>query len=265
MTADSIVSKIQKLLKLAGESNPNSEEAGAALAKAQQLMLLHEIEVLDLKEKPEPDEFTKEFVGAPYDRAPGWEGFVSQLLQDHFHVRVVRSRVFMPGGKVPFSFGGDSKVIDIPKYAGMPEAEYAIQLIGRKSHVLIGEYVYEFLGWEFERLWAQHRHETGKGAYARLDFFEGLYHGLNQRLKDERRRDERTIPPEQNNQFALMKADEDKQLNAYLHQEFPHLRKGARRYREMGDVDSYQAGKRSGQDLNIRPAINSAKGTKLLN
>ncbi len=263
---DSIVGKIQKLLRLASEGNPSQEEAAAALAKAQQLMMEHEVELLDLKEKPAADEFSKHFVGEPFNRAPASQAFIGQILREHFHVKVVYNLVHPVGG-VYFAFRLDKhdRVTreEIPEYAFLPKGKRGMQLIGRKSDLLIAEYVFEFLSWKFEQLWSQHQQETGKRADAKLDFFQGLYHGLNQRLRDERRREERQVTTEQRQKFALVKTDKDKALADYFRQEFPHV--GSRAYgRGTRDVDSYADGKRAGQSLNIRPAVDEGRGTKLL-
>jgi uncharacterized protein DUF2786 len=263
---DSIIAKIQKLLRLASEGNPSQEEAAAALAKAQQLMMEHEIESLDLKEKPEVDEFSKHFIAEPFDRAPASHTLIAQILQKYFHVKVLYCPIDPVGGMY-FALRRDKRGRisreEIPQFAFLPKGKRGMQLIGRKSHLLIAEYVFVFLSWEFDQLWSQHQHETGKGAYAKLDFFKGLYQGLSQRLRNELHREEREMPVEQCQKFALVKADEDKALSDYFRQEFPDVQR--RGYgRETRDVDSYEDGKRAGQRLNIRPAVNEGRGTKLL-
>ena len=261
---DSVVAKIQKLLRLASEGNPSQEEAAAALAKAQQLMMEHEIELLDLKEKPEVDEFSKHFVAEPFDRAPASHALIADILKQYFHVRVLYSPVDPVGGRYFASrLDKHDRVTreEIPEYAFLPKGKRGMQLIGRKSNLLIAEYVFDFLTWEFEQLWSQHQQELAKGA--KVDFFQGLYQGLNQRLGEERRREERDIPTDKRSKFELAKTDNDKALSDYFHQEFPRV--ANRKYAwGVHDLDSFEDGKRAGQSLNIRPAVNEGRGTKLL-
>ncbi len=277
MNEDSRISRIKKLLTLAGEGNPSREEAELAMAKAHQLMLQHDLALADLKEKAEPDEFSKHFVGTPYNRRPPEQEFISRLLQAHFHVKVLYSNIHMRPGKVPTTItpvrrqgpGDDHpkrylKFSKVPEYAGMTEGDWGMQLIGRKSNILIAEYVYDFLSLEFGRLWKQHREETGKGAYAKLDFYQGLYEGLNQRLHDERRRHERAVTSEQREELAIVKVNDDEALRKYVNEEFSYINHARGSYRESRDVDSYAEGKAAGQRLNIRPAVNQGRGIKSL-
>ncbi len=268
--SDSVVAKIKKLLELASsERNPSAHEAELAMAKAQDLMLKHDLELVDLKEKPKEDSFDKHFVGQPYRRAPASQKFIATLIQRHFHVCVLYSRVVLSPGKMPCTYSRKGKFIhrhDIPEYAGMTGSERewlrGMQLLGRKTNILIAEYVHDYLSGEFERLWRRHQEETGKGAYAKLDFFEGLFRGLDQRLNDERRRCERAITPEQSEE--LVKRSEKEALASYLHQEFPSINHRRDSWRETRDVDSFKEGMGAGQNINIRPAVNESNGTKSL-
>jgi len=264
---NSVVDKIQKLLRLASENNPSTEEAAAALAKAQQLMMEHDLELLDVEEKPAPDEFSKHFVAEPFDRAPTSQILIAQILEEHFHVKVIYAPLWVEGGMYStVRIDRQGKTIgrqEIPEFAFKPKGKRGMQLIGRKSNLLIAEYVFDFLTWEFEQLWSRHQQETGKGSYAKRDFVRGLYEGLKQRLRDERRRKERQVPAGQHEKFAIVRADEDKALSDYFHQEFPKVEH--RNHRWHGhDADSFEDGKRVGQNLNIRPAVNEGRGIRLL-
>jgi hypothetical protein len=243
MSSESLLERIKKLLSLAGEANASREEAALALAKAQQLMLLHQIDVMDLQEKPAPDDFSKQFVGQPYNRAAASQKYIVWLLQEPFHVRAIFYPILGAQTKTPLYVKKLDKryrqFIKIPEYAGMKGNE-GMQFVGRKSNLLIAQYASDFLTRGFERLWKQHQQETGKAAYSKLDFFQGLYHGLNERLTDERRRTEREATPEQQHQFSIVKVDEENALNDYIGQEFPSLRHASKSgYRERRDVDSY--------------------------
>jgi Protein of unknown function (DUF2786) len=262
--------RIRKLLNLAGEGNPSATEAASALAMAQQLMHTHQIDLLDVKERPAPDEFETHYVGDPYDRAPSQQKFICPLLRNHFHVRVLLGHIYT---KEPVPTAIQIKIIDgkkmmcsrsIPELAGRGHGDRAVMLIGKRSAVLVGEYVYDFLFREFERLWKVHQRETGKGAYAKLDFYEGLYRGLDERLRNEQRRQECKVTPAQRQQFAVIQVNEDEALFDYFRQEYPSVNRRRSNHRERRDVDSYADGQAAGQNLNIRPAVNQGRGIKAL-
>lgn len=79
MESSNIANKIQKLLNLAN-NNPSSEEAQAALLKAQQLMAEHNIHVeASVEIKPE---LTKEFVQGGHNCQ--WQRLLAKLIADNF-------------------------------------------------------------------------------------------------------------------------------------------------------------------------------------
>ena len=62
MTDKNIISKIEKLLALAG-NNPSEAEAQAAMLKAQKLMAEHNLDLAQFKDKPqEKKEAIKDYV-----------------------------------------------------------------------------------------------------------------------------------------------------------------------------------------------------------
>jgi hypothetical protein len=231
-------------------------------------MMEREISLLDVQEKPEPDEFGKHFVAEPFNRPPASQAFIAQLVQEYFHVKVIYAPVWVDGGMYStVRLDAQGKKIskeEIPEFAFKPMGKRGMQLVGRKSDLLVAEYVFDFLTWEFEQLWSQHQQKTGKGRFAKMDFFRGLYHELNQRLKEERRREERDIPAEKRQKFGLVKTDNDKALSDFFNQEFPSVTNRKHKWNGLHDADSFLAGKKAGQSLNIRPAVNEGRGTKLL-
>jgi hypothetical protein len=265
---ESVVTKIQKLLRLASEANPNAEEAAAALAKAQQLMMSYDIEMLDVEVKTEPDEFARQFIGDPFNRRGTAQAFVVWIVQGFFQVQVVYSRIYRErkGTFVRYERVGRGRIrrVEVPELARKPDGKQAMQFLGRASHIAIAAYVYVFLIGEFPRLWKRHKAETGKGDWAREDFYRGLYEGLKQRLSDEQRREERNMAADEQNQFALVRKTEEAALAAYVNAECPRLGKRRHAMHAGRDVDSYVEGVIAGQNLNIRPAVNEGRGIRQL-
>lgn len=88
---DSIVKKIQKLLALAGSANEH--EAMAAMAKAQEMLAQHDLDMAEVQShSDEPDEaVTKGKVATGKKAAPKWEGFIFMGLAKANNCEAYRS------------------------------------------------------------------------------------------------------------------------------------------------------------------------------
>ncbi len=185
MNPESIVAKVQKLLRLSQSSNAN--EASLAAAKAQELIDRHQLDATLLAlDQAEPmtgldDEPIVDFAkaGAPLDaqkRLDRWRGALASV--------VARQN----GCRIYFS-GGD------------------IALVGRPSDAETVRYLYGYLSREVERLATEHG--KGMGRSWRNNFRLGVVDAISDKLYQERRRFEHDVRTEARaeSSTALMRVD----------------------------------------------------------
>lgn len=90
MTDNKIISKIEKLLALAG-NNPSETEAQAAMLKAQQLMAEHNLDMAQFQDKPqEKKEAVTEFFKGYHNTA--WAISLAKVICNNFRCNLLRSR-----------------------------------------------------------------------------------------------------------------------------------------------------------------------------
>lgn len=90
MTNSKIISKIEKLLALAG-NNPSENEAQAALLKAQQLMAEHNLEMAQFQDKPqEKKEAHIEYFKGYHNTA--WAISLAKVICNNFRCNLLRSK-----------------------------------------------------------------------------------------------------------------------------------------------------------------------------
>lgn len=89
MTENNIISKIEKLLALAG-NNPSEAEAQAAMLKAQQLMAQHNLDMAQFKNKPkeEKEAVTEYFKG--YHNT-NWAISLARVICNNFRCNLLRA------------------------------------------------------------------------------------------------------------------------------------------------------------------------------
>jgi hypothetical protein len=179
----SLLAKIQKLLRLSESQNEN--EASLALEKAKALCVEHDIDIamarVDNKQAQEKEEFVKDCL-AQGKRRSVTQMEVSILLIAHFNVELV--------------------------YSGNRDFGMKMYFVGRKSDVELATYVNSFLNAEFMKRWHAYRERNyWVTTDERASFLRGMRVGLCDKL-DKAKRDA------ENNKFALM-ANADAVRNQY--------------------------------------------------
>ena len=149
---EKLLEKIKKIFALASSSNPH--ESQAAAAKANELLLRHNLQNL----RPEGDEeeaCLKRVLTARRSNAK--MVCIGQILETFF----VRP-VFNKGRSIVY-----------------------LEILGTRGNVELGEYVAHFLDQELDRLWKQHQKENPflKGVIMKNSFFYGLAKGYTQKIK----------------------------------------------------------------------------------
>jgi hypothetical protein len=134
-SANKIVDRVAGLLALAG--SPNRNEAEAAMAAAQRLMLKHN---LDAAGAVAARAYGFLHLGRPTGRVLEHERIVAMILGKHFFVEAIWVPVYRP------LEGKRGSVLEI---------------CGTRSNLAIAEYVHGFLRQTADRLWSEHRDASG--------------------------------------------------------------------------------------------------------
>jgi hypothetical protein len=155
--ASRLIARIQKLLALAG--SPERHEAEAAMRKAHQLMLEHNLESLHTSD------YEVCHLGDPTKRRTAMERAVVGLLTEFFFVRVIEIPVYLPlEGKTGHVF----------------------ELCGAPANVAMSDHVFSFLLGTCLRLWRQAQRASGLPASERIPFQSGVIRGFGDKLRSER-------------------------------------------------------------------------------
>ena len=216
-----IVRTIRRLLALS--SSPNRHEAEAALARAQELALKHNV---SLAGAPQQRRYAYRLLDRPRKRWPGYTWTILHTCEQLHQVRHLRWRV--EGG------------------------EAVVELTGAPENLDLAEYVYHYLVHAGEQEWRRYRRRRQLGNNRqRLVFLLALYTAFDEKLARQRR--------ELETRQALV-LHPDRALEAFYRQRHPRIRKGAgsshRRHPAAG-----AAGARAGARLQIKPGLGGQSPT----
>jgi hypothetical protein len=151
--ANKIVERVSRLLALA--ESPNRNEAEAAMAAAQRLMLKHN---LDAARAAAARDYGFVHLGRPTGRVLEHERLVAMILGKHFFVEAIWVPVYRP------LEGKRGSVLEI---------------CGTRPNLAIAEYVHGFLHHAAERLWSDHRKNSGiRSNRDRRAYFSGVMTGF---------------------------------------------------------------------------------------
>ena len=227
LKAEKLVSKIQKLLSLAGSSNPHESEA--ATLKANELMINYNLERLRLTnhESHENEE----------------TAYVKRILHGKknsakYHAIYDILLLFMV--KPVFNYGKDG---------------FYLEVIGEKSNVLIAEYIGSYLDNELERLWKKQKELTPhlKGLSMKNSFMRGVAKGYKEKMELSKRK---LLEGDKN--LILLEGSLQTKVNLV----YPRLSHTTSQ-RGAGCQESEHQGKNSGKGLFIPRALsNKGKNQK---
>ena len=162
---DKVISRVQKLMNLARSHNRN--EAQAAMAAANRLLLKYNIEIHDTQSPPD---LTYCWVGRPLRRIPLENKILSGILQDHFFVQTIWV------GTRDMRTTRPARILE---------------LVGRRHNIDIARYVHEYLGRTLDNLWKAYQKGLSAGPQkrtARRDYRLGLLLGFREHLASQQKR-----------------------------------------------------------------------------
>lgn len=154
-----VLDKVQKLLALATSSERH--EAEAAMRKAHEIMLRHNLSLAHL----EAASFVVAHLGDPSRRRSSMEREVVALLTEFFFVQAIEVPVYLP------LVGRDGTVFEI---------------CGTRENVALAEHVFAFLVATAERLWQAARRSGKLPGTERVPYQTGVVRGFGEKLRAER-------------------------------------------------------------------------------
>lgn len=159
---DRALDRIRKLLALAG--SPNLHEAEAAMRRAHELMLRHNVESVAASSGRR---FEVRHVGDARRRTTRVQADIVGLVAEFFFVEAIRIPVYLPR-------------------EGRRGLVY--ELAGTRANVEMGSHVYAFLLATAERLWKENRRDARvRSGRDRLAYQSGVVRGFHDKLAGERK------------------------------------------------------------------------------
>ncbi len=227
---DVIVSRVKKLLALAG--SPNEHEAASAMRTANRLMLEYNVDLVKLDTARG---YETRVVGTVSPRRGGHEHALALILQEHFFVQTI----WVPGYDARRDVSGR-----------------VLQLVGTPANLKIAEYVYHYVDNLLEPSWREHLRANPEGRGTRAQYLAGLLAGLRAKLDEQRDGLRR--------ESALVWSG-DPGLAEYFRHVHPRVRHGSGRGVQL--TERYAAGLGDGREIQIRGGIEagpaSARGRRL--
>ncbi len=213
-----IINKVNKLLALAQSTNVH--EAGSAMAKAQDLLLKHNLSLLEMRTEIK---YTHKQIGRVERRNPILS-IISAILSRFFFVEAI------------WTFGYD---------AHEDRSGRVLEICGTPENVEMAEYVYHYLQNTSELKWTAHKkqEQINKNRHRRT-FIYGLLDGFYKKLEG------REI--ENRSKDLVWKGDP--QLKAFTHRRNPRLVRSSSRY-SRSCKDAYRSGVIQGNHLVISKGI----------
>lgn len=160
-TADEqrILDRVSKLLALA--ESPNLNEARAAMAAAQKLLLKYNLEA---RGRDHARGYAYRHVGAPSTRHAEHEKMLATLLGKHFFVETIWIPIYLPL---------EGKRVTV------------LELTGTPANLEIAEYVHNYLMQTAARLWRDHKRDLGiTSDRDRRMYLSGVMSGFSKKLAE---------------------------------------------------------------------------------
>ena len=216
-----IVERIARLLALA--ESPNQNEAEAAMAAAQRLMLKHNLESVRTGALRD---YGYAHLGEPTGRVGEHERLVAMILGRHFFV----------------------EAIWIPVYrAALGKRGSVLEICGTAANLSIAEYVHGFLHETAQRLWREHRRARGiRSDRERRAYLAGVLTGFADKLGAQ--------AAKSRSEGLVWVRDGD--LAGYFRKRHPHVRHV--RHAGQRRNDAWAKGREAGRTIVLHKPVQSA-------
>lgn len=221
-----ILDKVHKLLALA--QSPNEHEAQTAMAKAHELLLRHNLSLLDTQTKWN---YIHKQVGEIGRRDPA-KSTISAILCKYFFVEAI------------WTFGYDQH---------RNQRGRVLEIYGTPENVEMAEYVYHYLQNVPDLLWTEYREKNNiNGNRHRRTFINGLLEGFYHKLEGR--------VQENASQKLVWKGDP--RLKEFYRQKNPRRTRTTSRYSKTCQ-DAYNSGVFQGKNLIIHKGVRDSGNGKV--
>lgn len=223
---NTILDKVHKLLALA--QSANEYEAQTAMAKAHELLLKHNLSLLDAQTKRN---YIHRQIGEVGRRNPV-KSILSSIISKFFFVETI------------WTFGYDQQ---------KDQRGRILEIYGTPENVEMAKYVYDYLQNISEFLWREYKGQKNiRGNIHRRSFIygllEGFYHKLDYRVAENR------------SKKLIWKGDP--RLKEFYRQRNPRLTRSSSRY-SRSCQDAYNSGMSRGKNLVIRKGIHDKDNAEI--
>jgi hypothetical protein len=234
-TPAEIIEKLRKLLRLASDKAATQGEAEVAMQKAQELALRYKVELAGISHAERPAE---EYTEDRQSRRKTFQAkYVEWIVRKHFNVHMV--------------LGANGELF----------------IIGKPTDLEFAKWVMEFLEAEFPRLWTRYQRETQCGQGARVNYFYGVYCGLDAKLTENRERveGEAIVEAQMNGDtriaanYQLAVVNDKKALAEAVLKFHPNVRAGRAANLNLRHGNAIAAGKQAGREINIHRPLAGGK------
>jgi len=255
-----IIDKIKKLLSRSETAKGSTQaEAEGALMAAQRLALKHGIDLasIDMTEDTsagepivqQPFTPTREGGGPCAARLPSCHKFIAWILKPYFGVKIIECTEFMEYVDKGVKKTGNVK---------------SLSFVGRQTNVSVAIYVYGFLHREFMDLWHKHRKEIDAPMSSRNSFFYGLYVGLNEKFKVEKKKIEEEVQEQISHEsvgksLEMVLIGEKEKVDQAVKGYHPRLKYFTVSEGNTEDHSSVNEGTRLGKKIKISTALKPGK------
>ena len=201
MSDNNIISKLQKLLALAGSDNVH--EAELAMQRAQELSTKHRIDLSRVHQDTKVRNKLLDIVRlnvAQGKRFPIHHSEICSLIKLAFNVKIINCG---------------------SRYVGK-----TIAIFGTDEEVRMAEYMYSFLYAKFLSLWRKEKTKNNYPLKYRASFFWGLHDGMKQKMEEKKRELEGELEGDDKNRYSLTLSDQMVVIDNTIAEHFSNLRKG---------------------------------------
>lgn len=221
-----ILDKIQKLLSLA--QSPNSYEAELAMTRAQELLLKHNISLLELEIERK---YLNKQIGEVGKRNP-IKSLIGKILNKYFFVEAL----WIPGYDQKNNKKGR-----------------ILEIYGTPENVEMAEYIHDYLHNVSEMFWKEYkRHKNIRGNKHRRSFIYGLLNGFYEKLE--------AGVSENKSKSLVWKGDPG--LKDYYHRRNPKIQQSVF-YHSRSCKEAYNSGIARGRNLIIHKGVNARQSGKV--
>lgn len=229
-----ILHKVEKLFALA--KSANRHEATLAMEKATTLLRKHNLHRIHGGQTDGVDYLVIE---TGKKRLCAQSRTIAALLKNFFYVNVVFCDRFS------VQTGEKHKVIE---------------LTGAQENLLVAEYTYSFLVNRIEALWQEYKKQHKAKGGEKSSYQIGILKGFEKKLRDGEKKDPQ-VAKEKGSSHSSLVCAADQALVRFYHSRYPRLRT-TRRTGPRLRADTYDAGRKEGENLVLHKGLHSTAGNR---